>query len=116
MLERQCRTIYYNARWVSLISRLPGKALRKPVDIARLAEISRGLPRYREACRDIARLAEMPFDVMFTRQGFENACRHHEACRTLQHAFSKPILVNLISKYPNLVLYLSVYLLFPSLN
>ena len=49
------------------------------------------------------------FDIKFTRQGFENACWHREACRAIQHAFSKPSLVNLISKDANLVFYLSVY-------
>ena len=55
----------------------------------------------------------MSFDIKFTRQGFENACWHREACRAIQHAFSKPSLVNLISKDANLVFYLSVY---PLLN
>ena len=53
------------------------------------------------------------FDIKFTRQGFENACWHREACRASQHAFSKPSLVNLISNYVNLVFHLSVYPLFP---
>ena len=53
------------------------------------------------------------FDIKFTRQGFENACWHREACRAMQHAFSKPSRVNLISKDANLVFYLSVY---PLLN
>ena len=53
------------------------------------------------------------FDIKFTRQDFENACWHREACRAIQHAFSKPSLVNLISKDANLVFYLSVY---PLLN
>ena len=53
----------------------------------------------------------MSFDIKFTRQGFENACCHREACRAIQHAFSKPSLVNLISKVRNLVFYLSVYTL-----
>ena len=53
------------------------------------------------------------FDIKFTRQGFENACWHREACWAIQHAFSKPRLVNLISKDVNLVFYLSVY---PLLN
>ena len=53
------------------------------------------------------------FDIKFTRQGFENACWHREACRAIQIAFSKPSLVNLISKDANLVFYLSVY---PLLN
>ena len=47
------------------------------------------------------------FDIKFTRQGFENACWHREACRAIQHAFSKPSLVNLISKDANLVFYLA---------
>ena len=29
------------------------------------------------------------FDIKFIRQGFENACWHREACRAIQHAFSK---------------------------
>ena len=43
------------------------------------------------------------------------ALRMHvdEACRAIQYAFSKPGLVNLISKDVNLVFYLSVY---PLLN
>ena len=45
------------------------------------------------------------FDIKFTRQGFENACWHCEACRAIQHAFSKPSLINLISIDANLVLY-----------
>ena len=49
------------------------------------------------------------FDIKFTRQGFENACWHREACRAIQHAFLKPSLVNLISKDVNLVFYLSVF-------
>ena len=53
------------------------------------------------------------FYIKFTRQGFENACWHREACRAIQHAFSKPSLVNLISKDANLVFDLSVY---PLLN
>ena len=55
----------------------------------------------------------MSFDIKFTRQGFENACYHREACRVIQHVFSKPSLINLISKDANLVFYLSVY---PLLN
>ena len=56
------------------------------------------------------------FDIKFTRQGYENACWHREACRAIQHAFSKPSLVNLISKDANLVFYLSFYPLFHSSN
>ena len=52
------------------------------------------------------------FDIKFTRQGFENTCWHREACRAIQHAFSKPSLTNLISKDADLVFYLSVYPLF----
>ena len=55
----------------------------------------------------------MYIDIKFIRQGFENACLHREACRAIQHAFSKPSLVKLISKDANLVFYLSVY---PLLN
>ena len=49
------------------------------------------------------------FDINITRQGFENPCRHREACRAIQHAFSKLSLVNLISKDTKLVFYLPVY-------
>ena len=56
------------------------------------------------------------FDIKFTRQGFENACWHQEVCQAIQHAFSKPSLVNLKSKDTNLVFYLSVYPLFHSSN
>ena len=45
------------------------------------------------------------FDIKFTRQGFENACWHREACQAIQHAFSTPSLVNLISKDANLLFY-----------
>ena len=48
------------------------------------------------------------FDIKFTKQGFENACWHHEACLATQHGFSKQNLVNLISKDAKLVFYLSV--------
>ena len=68
---------------------------------------------HREACRDIENTRWVSFDIKFTRQGFENACWHRVACRAIQHAFSKPCLVNLISKDANLVFYLSVY---PLLN
>ena len=54
----------------------------------------------------------MSFDIKFTRQGFENDCLHREACRAIQHAFSKPSLINLISKDTNLIFYLSVNPLF----
>ena len=49
------------------------------------------------------------FDIKFTRQGFENACWHCEAWWSIQHEFSKPSLVNLISKTR-----ISVYPLFHS--
>ena len=68
---------------------------------------------HREACWDIGNTRWVSFDIKFTRQGFENACWHREACRAIQHAFSKPSLVNLISKDANLEFYLSVY---PLLN
>ena len=48
-------------------------------------------------------------DIKFTRQGFENACWHREACRAIRHAFSKLSLVSFVSKDANLVFYLSVY-------
>ena len=38
------------------------------------------------------------FDIKFTRQGFENACWHREACWAIQHAFSKPSLVTWYQK------------------
>ena len=71
------------------------------------------LPYYRYgvrhdlAGREIENTRWVSFDIKFTRQGFENACWHREACRAIQHAFSKPSLVNLISKDANLVFYLS---------
>ena len=58
---------------------------------------------------EIEKTRWVSFDIKFTRQGFENACWHREACRAIQQAFSKPSLVNLISKDANLVFYLSVY-------
>ena len=51
----------------------------------------------------------MSFDIKFTRQSFEKACRHPETCQAIEHAFSKSSLVNLISKDMNLVFYLSAY-------
>ena len=48
------------------------------------------------------------FDIIFTRQGSENGSWHREARRAIQNAFSKPSLVNLISKDAKLVFYLSV--------
>ena len=68
---------------------------------------------HREACRDIENTRLVSFDIKFTRQGLENACWHREVCRAIQHVFSKPSQVNLISKVANLVFYLSVY---PLLN
>ena len=62
---------------------------------------------------DIKNTRRVSFDIKFTRQGFENACWHREACRAIQHALSKPSLVKLIIKDTNLVFYLSVY---PLLN
>ena len=56
------------------------------------------------------------FDIKITRQGFENACWLHKAWRVIQHAFSKPSLVNWISKDTNMVFFLSVYPLFHSSN
>ena len=58
-------------------------------------------------CIDIENTRWVSFDFKFTRQGFENACWHREACRAIQHAFSKPCLVNMILKYANLVFYFS---------
>ena len=68
---------------------------------------------HRQPMLSIENTRWVSFDIKFTRQGFENACWHREACRAIQHAFSKPSLVNLISKDANLVFYLSVN---PSLN
>ena len=68
---------------------------------------------HRKACRNIENTRWVSFDIKFTRQGFENACWHRETCWAIQQAFSKPSLVNLISKDANLVFYLSVY---PLLN
>ena len=65
---------------------------------------------HREACQDIENTRWVSFDIKFTRQGFENACWHRKACRAIQHEFSKPSLVNLISKAAILVFYLSVTL------
>ena len=62
-----------------------------------------GMARFIENTRWVS------FDIKFTRRGFENACWYREACRAIQQAFSKPRLVNLISKDSNLVFYLSVY-------
>ena len=45
----------------------------------------------------------MSFDIKFTRLGFENACRIARQASRCQQAFSKPCLVNLISKDLNLV-------------
>ena len=42
----------------------------------------------------------MSFDIKFTRQGFGTL-----VSRAIQHAFSKPSLVNVISKDVNLVIY-----------
>ena len=51
--------------------------------------------------QEIENTSRVSFDIKFTSQGFENAS---------WHAFSKPSLVNLISKDANLVFYLSVNL------
>ena len=45
--------------------------------------------------------------MKFTRQGFEYACWHREACRAIQQALSKPRLVNLISKDADIIFFLS---------
>ena len=66
--------------------------------------------------RNIENTRWVSFDITFTRQGFENAYWHREACRAIQHAFSKPSMVNFISKDANLVFYLSVYPLVHSSN
>ena len=71
---------------------------------------------YLESGLNIENTRWLSFDIQFTRQGFENPCWHCEACRAIYYAFSKPSLVNLISKYANLVFYLSVFPLFHSSN
>ena len=90
-----CRDIE-NTRWVSF-------------DIKFTRQGFENVCWHSEACRDIENTRWVSFDIKFTRQGFENACWHREACRAIQQAFSKPSLVNLISKDANLVFYLSVY-------
>ena len=53
---------------------------------------SRGLPicRVLGECLLISSLPgksfEMYFDIKFTRQGFENACLHREACRDTENS------------------------------
>ena len=71
---------------------------------------------HREACRDIENTKWVSFEIKFTRQGSDNACWHCQACRAIQHVFSKLSLVNFISKDANLVFYSSVYPLFHSSN
>ena len=78
-----------------------GSSTRKIISDKWMSERERERERERENTRWVS------FDIKFTRQGFENACWHREACRAIQHAFSKPSLVNLISKDANLVFYLS---------
>ena len=46
----------------------------------------------------------MSFDIKFTRLGFENACCIARQASRCQQAFSKPCLVNLISKDTHLVI------------
>ena len=46
------------------------------------------------------------FDIKFTRLGFENACLIARQASRCQQAFSKPCLVNLISKDTHLVFYM----------
>ena len=62
-----------------------------------------------KSARDIENTRWVSFDIKFTRQGFENTCWHHNACRFNQHAFPKLSLENLLSKDVNLVFYLSAY-------
>ena len=52
---------------------------------------------------DVENTRLMSFDIKFTRQGFENACR------AIQQVFSKLSLVIWISKDMNLVFYISAY-------
>ena len=47
----------------------------------------------------------MSFDIKFTKQSFENVYSIGRLCPTIQHAFSKLSLVNLISKGTDLILY-----------
>ena len=56
------------------------------------------------------------FDIKFIRLGFENAYRIARLCRAILYAFSKPSLINLISKDASLGFYLSVYPFVHSLN
>ena len=86
-----------------MISSLPGKALRTLVVIARLVEIKKILGE----CLLISSLHGEALRPFFC---------HCEACRANQHAFSKPSLVNLISKGVNLVFLLSVESVFHSSN
>ena len=53
------------------------------------------------ACQNIENTRWVSIDIKFTRQGFENASWCREACRAIQHSFSKPSPVNLISKDAN---------------
>ena len=45
----------------------------------------------------------MSFDIKLTKQSFENVYSIGRLCRAIQHAFSKPSLVNLISKGTDLI-------------
>ena len=46
---------------------------------------------HREACPDIENTGRVSFDIKFTRQGFENSCWLREACRAIQHAFLRTL-------------------------
>ena len=50
----------------------------------------------------------MSFDIKFTRLGFEKACWIARQASRCQHTFSKPCLVNLITKDTHLVLEISL--------
>ena len=61
---------------------------------------------YCEACWDTENTRWVYiFDIKFNRQGFQNACWYPKDCQAIQHAFSKPYLVSLISKDVNLLFF-----------
>ena len=56
----------------------------------------------------------MSFDVKFTRQGFENACWHREACRAIQRAFkTEPGKLDIKRRKPG-ILFISLSIASPS--
>ena len=57
------------------------------------------------------------FDIKFTSKALRTLVEWWGwACQAIQHVFSKPTLVNMISKDANLVFYVSVYKLVHSSN